>query len=68
MNNIVHIVVIVLVIQAVALLIAMAFGRAAKAGDRLQCIEDIPAHGKTSADGSRPNDAAAARRTSHRLG
>lgn len=36
MNNMLHIVIIVLAIQAVALCVAMALGRAAKSGDRFE--------------------------------
>ncbi|MCG1042551.1 MLO family protein [Mycetohabitans sp. B8] len=36
MNNMLHIVIIVLAIQVIALCVAMAFGRAAKSGDRFE--------------------------------
>jgi CBS domain containing-hemolysin-like protein len=41
MNNMLHIVIIVLAIQAVALFVAMAFGRAAKSGDRFEELNEF---------------------------
>ncbi|MCF2134012.1 MULTISPECIES: hypothetical protein [Burkholderiaceae] len=41
MNNMLHIVIIVLAIQAVALFVAMAFGHAAKSGDRFEELDEF---------------------------
>jgi hypothetical protein len=43
MDNVLQIVVIVFAIQGVALFVAMAFGRAAKAGDRFDDLDDAGA-------------------------
>lgn len=45
MNNTLQIVVIVLAIQGIALFVAMAFGRAAKAGDSAEAFDDAQAFG-----------------------
>lgn len=47
MNNMLHIVIVVFAVQAVALFVAMAFGRAAKAGDRFKGSNEFDTAGAT---------------------